>query len=83
SLAVGGWRRLGAPLVAGVVALGTTTLLSAGPRLAEAPTWAWIAGGGVILLVLAALAERSEQPILPRPGQSDESVVGEFCRRFG
>jgi hypothetical protein len=65
SLGVGGWRRLGAPLVAGSLMVGGTLVLSAGPRLAAAPTWMWIAGGGVGLLVIAALVERSDKPLPP------------------
>ena len=78
---VGGVRLLAAPLVAGLVALAGTGLISAGPQLAEAPTWAWIAIGGVALLVLAAVVERSERPVLPtRTG--DASLLGDFCSNF-
>ena len=62
ALAVGGWRRLGAPLVVGTVVVVASLVISAGPRLAEAPTWSWIAAGGVALLVVAGLVERVERP---------------------
>lgn len=84
ALAVGGWRRLGAPLVAGTIMLGATILLSAGPRLATTPTWTWIAAGGVGLLVVAALIERSERPLLPigRRARTQRSLLEEFCEEF-
>jgi hypothetical protein len=83
AVGVGGARRLGAPLVFGTVALGGTLLISAGPRLAAAPTWAWIAVGGIGLLVVAALVERSERPLLPLGDDRDtESLVESFCREF-
>ncbi len=78
---VGGVRLLAAPLVAGLVALAGTAVISAGPQLAEAPTWAWIAIGGVTLIILAALVERSERPVLPtRTG--DPSLLGDVCSHF-
>lgn len=79
-----GWRRLGAPLVAGTIMVAGTVLLSAGARLAAAPTWAWIALGGTGLLVLAALVERSEHPLFPvgRRAEEQTSLVEQFCRTF-
>jgi len=83
AVGIGGARRLGAPLVCGTIALLGTLLVSAGPRLAAAPTWAWIAVGGVGLLVVAAVIERSERPLL-RIGshRDDDSLVASFCREF-
>ena len=84
ALAVGGVRRLGAPLVLGTIMVIATILVSAGERLAATPTWAWIAVGGVGLLVIAALIERSERPLLPRGRRSNgqQSVVEQFCDEF-
>ena len=84
ALAVGGVRRLGAPLVLGTIMVTATILVSAGERLAATPTWAWIAVGGVGLLVIAALIERSERPLLPRGRRSNgqQSVVEQFCDEF-
>jgi hypothetical protein len=84
ALGFGGTRRLGAPLVAGTLMVAGTILLSAGPRLASAPTWSWIAVGGVGLLVVAALVERSERPLLPTGGRRDgpTSMLEQFCRDF-
>lgn len=85
ALGIGGWRRLGAPLVAGTIMIGGTILLSAGPRLATTPTWTWIAAGGVGLLVVAALIERSERPLLPigRRAQTKQSLLERFYEEFG
>jgi len=84
ALAIGGVRRLGAPLVLGTVMVVATMLVSAGERLAATPTWAWIAVGGVGLLVIAALIERSERPLLPMGRRSNEqqSVLEQFCDEF-
>jgi hypothetical protein len=84
ALAVGGVRRLGAPLVLGTLIVIATIVVSAGSRLASAPTWVWIAVGGTGLLVLAALVERSERPLLPvgrRSGQQ-QSFLEQFCEEF-
>jgi hypothetical protein len=82
--AIGGRRRLGAPLVAGTVMVVGTLLISAGPRLATAPTWAWIAVGGTGLLILAALIERSDRPSPngPDPVGDGPSLRRRFCDEF-
>ena len=84
ALAVGGVRRLGAPLVLGTLLVITTIVMSAGARLAAAPTWLWIAVGGIGLLVIAALVERSERPLLPVGRRSDQqrSLLEQFCEEF-
>lgn len=84
AVAVGGFRRLGAPLVLGTALIVSTIAVSAGPRLASAPTWAWIATGGIGLLVVAALIERSERPVLPlgRRAQQQTSLLEQFCDDF-
>ncbi|MEM9516753.1 MAG: hypothetical protein AAGA42_18030 [Actinomycetota bacterium] len=81
ALAVGAIRKLAAPLLVGVALTITTVLVSAGPRLAAAPTWLWIATTGSVLLGLAALVERSERPLLPRPG-AERSLIEEFCGSY-
>jgi hypothetical protein len=85
SILVGATRRLGAPLVIGTATVAGTIAISAGPRLATAPTWTWIAGGGVALLAVAALVERSDRPVLPAGRHTDgpRSIVEEFCDVFG
>ncbi len=83
AIGVGGFRRLGAPLVIGTALIAGTLLVSAGPRLAEAPTWAWIAIGGLGLLALAAIVERDERPLLPSADPGTSSLVEEFWKEFG
>lgn len=84
ALAVGGVRRLGAPLVLGTLLVVSTIVVSAGSRLAATPTWVWIAVGGAGLLVIAALVERSERPLLPVGRRSDhqQSLLEQFCEEF-
>ncbi len=94
SIGVGGARRLASPLVFGTAGLLATGVISVGDRLAAAPTWIWIAVGGVGLLTLAAMLERSERPFLPtrtgsplensphtRPGDL-ESLAELFTKSF-
>ncbi len=85
ALGIGGFRRLGAPLVLGTAMVVATIVVSAGPRLTAAPTWAWIASGGIGLLVVAALIERSERPLLPigRKAETQRSLLEQFCEEFG
>jgi hypothetical protein len=82
AIGVGGRRRLGAPLVAGTIMVVGTLLVSAGPRLATAPTWAWIALGGTGLLSLAALIERAERPSDSASGDVGRSRRERFCDGF-
>ncbi len=84
ALAIGGVRRLGAPLVLGTLMVGTTVVVSAGARLAATPIWVWIAVGGIGLLVIAALIERSERPLLPvgRRCSDRQSLLEQFCEEF-
>jgi hypothetical protein len=55
--------------------------ISAGSRLAAAPTWLWIAAGGFGLLILAATVERSDRPLIVSD-DSHRSVVQQFCHDF-
>lgn len=84
AIAVGGVRRLAAPLVTGTLLLTGTIVVSAGPRLSAAPTWAWIAGGGAALLAIAAAIERSDRPLLPtgRTADGPQSIAEQFCHQF-
>jgi hypothetical protein len=59
AVAAGGWRRLAAPLVAGTALVAATTIVSAGPQLGALPQWLWLALGGIGLLALAMLVERT------------------------
>ena len=59
AVAVGGWRRLAAPLVIGTGTLAATVVVSAGPRLSELDSWVWLAVGGLGLIAVAVLVERT------------------------
>ena len=61
AVAIGGLRRLAAPLVLGTVMIATTVAAAAGPRLADLDTWVWLAVGGAALIGLAVLVERTAQ----------------------
>ncbi|MCB0969891.1 MAG: hypothetical protein KDB37_23865, partial [Ilumatobacter sp.] len=59
--AIGAWRRLAAPLVAGTAITAATTFVAMGSDLRAVPTWMWLALGGVALLGIAVLIERTSQ----------------------
>lgn len=84
AVAIGGVRRLGAPLMLGTIMVVATIVVSAGERLAATPTWVWIAVGGVSLIVIAALIERSQRPRLTvgRGGDEQRSLFAQFCDGF-
>lgn len=58
AIAVGGWKRMAAPLVIGTALLTTTVVIASGSQLASLPGWSWLVVGGVALLGLAASIER-------------------------
>lgn len=58
AVALGGVRRLGAPLVLGTLLIASSAVVAGGARLAELPVWLWLAVGGVALLAVAVLIER-------------------------
>jgi hypothetical protein len=58
AIAVGGWKRMAAPLVIGTALLTTTVVIASGSQLASLPGWSWLVVGGVALLGLAAAIER-------------------------
>ena len=58
AIAVGGWKRMAAPLVIGTVLLTTTVVIASGSQLASLPGWSWLVVGGVAMLGLAASIER-------------------------
>ena len=49
---------MAAPLVIGTATIGTTIVVSAGPKLAELDSWVWMAAGGLGLIALAVFVER-------------------------
>jgi hypothetical protein len=58
AIAVGGSKRMAAPLVIGTALLTTTVVIASGSQLASLPGWSWLVVGGVALLGLAASIER-------------------------
>lgn len=59
--ALGAWRRLAAPLVVGTAITAATTFVAMGSDLRAVPTWTWLALGGLALLGVAVLIERTSQ----------------------
>jgi hypothetical protein len=82
AIAVGGLRHLRSATADGVVTTAGTLLVSAGDRLADAPTWTWIAVGGTGLLVLAAFVERRERTD-EDPSDPQPTGVDDLCDRGG
>jgi hypothetical protein len=71
AVAVGGWRRLAAPLVLGTGLIAGALILMAGNDLTLVPMWAWLLVAGIGLLVLAVLLERKA----PRPADVSRRIV--------
>jgi hypothetical protein len=57
----GGWHRLAGPLVTGTALLVAITGYESLGVAATVPTWAWLAAGGVVLLITGVLLERNDQ----------------------
>jgi len=86
AIAVGGVRRLAAPLLLGTALVAATTVLATGHQLASLPVWTWLAVGGVVLLSLALLVERrhseADEPVERAGGASDERLIDTIRRTF-
>ncbi len=79
AVAVGGLRRLGAPLVLGTLLIAASSVLAGGAQLAELPVWIWLAVGGVGLLLVAVLIERGGPKAGPAgPGERLRTVWHRF-----
>jgi hypothetical protein len=57
----GAWNRLAAPLVIGTAITASTTFVATGSDLSAIPNWTWLATGGLGLLGLAVLIERTSK----------------------
>ena len=57
AVAVGGLRRLAAPLLGGTALVTASVVLASGHQLASLPVWVWLAVGGLGLLTVAGLIE--------------------------
>ena len=77
AIAVGGWKRMGAPLVIGTALLTTTVIIASGAQLASLPGWTWLVLGGIVLLGVAAMIERRSNGAGDGSG-SLKSMFGRF-----
>ena len=59
AIAIGGVRRLSAPLVIGTLTPIAAILIMSGPALAQLSLWLWVALGGAFLIGLAMMIERT------------------------
>ena len=86
AVAVGGLRRLAAPLLVGTGLLVAATVLAAGHQLASLPVWVWLAVGGLVLLALALLIEKrspaGDDDRELDAGRDGERLVQVVWRRF-
>ena len=86
AVAIGGLRRLAAPLLVGTGLLAAATVLAAGHQLASLPVWVWLAAGGLVLLALALLIEKrssaSDDDGDLDAGGDGERLVQVVWRRF-
>ena len=78
AVAVGGWRRLAAPLVLGTALTASMIVLGARNGLATLPVWSWLAFGGAALLGLAVLLERKAGAVRHDGRSLLESVLGDY-----
>jgi len=56
--AVGGLRRLAAPLVLGTVITASAVAIATSGQLSSLPPWAWLVAGGSLLLAIAFVIEK-------------------------
>ncbi|MGH9223154.1 MAG: SCO7613 C-terminal domain-containing membrane protein, partial [Acidimicrobiales bacterium] len=78
AVAVGGWRRLSGPMVAGTVLLVVVSVRESLSTLAGVPTWAWLGLGGTVLLAVAVILERTDTS----PIEAGRRVVEVMSERF-
>ena len=78
AVAVGGWKRLAAPLFLGTALVVSVTVLETLHTLAGVPTWAWLAAGGSALLLAGIAMERSATS----PSEAGRRLVDVVGERF-
>jgi hypothetical protein len=78
AVAIGGWRRLSGPMVAGTALVGLLCLRESLWALAGVPTWAWLGLGGAVLLAIAIVLERTDAS----PAEAGRRVVEVLAERF-
>ncbi len=76
AVVAGGWGRLVGPMSVGTVLLVALTVSESLSALAGVPTWAWLVGGGAVLLTAGIALERSDtSPV--EAGRRIVDIVGE------
>ncbi|MDH4146522.1 MAG: hypothetical protein OEY23_15280, partial [Acidimicrobiia bacterium] len=70
AIALGALRRLSTPLLGGTVVLGATVTIAAADELARLPVWAWLAGGGTLLVGIAVALEHRIGGTRETPGRT-------------
>lgn len=78
AVAVGGWHRLAGPLFLGTGLAVAATVIESLNTLAGVPTWAWLALGGVTLLGVGVVLERSDTS----PTEAGRRLVDVVGERF-
>ena len=78
AVAVGGWRRLAAPLFLGTGLLVAVTGVECLGALAGVPTWGWLALGGSVLLGVGVALERADAT----PAEAGRRLVDVISERF-
>jgi len=78
AVAVGGWRRLLGPLMAGTALLVVVTVNESLSALAGVPTWAWLATAGLVLLGVGVGMERGETS----PADAGHRLVDVLSERY-
>ena len=78
AVAVGGWRRLAAPLFLGTGLLVAVTGVECLGALAGVPTWGWLALGGSVLLAVGVALERADAT----PAEAGRRLVDIISERF-
>ena len=78
AVAVGGWRRLGGPLLLGTGLLAVVTVVESLPALAGVPTWGWLAAGGSVLVGVGVALEHGDTS----PGEAGRRLVDAISDRF-
>ena len=79
AVAVGGWRRLSAPLVVGTALLVGVSAHESLSSLASIATWMWFAAGGIALIVVGVVLEQHDQG----PVEAGKRLVEVLGERFG
>ena len=78
AVALGGWRRLLGPLLAGTALLVAVTVSESLSALAGVPTWAWLALAGTFLVSVGVALERADAT----PAEAGRRLVDVLAERY-